>query len=407
MSLRFHPQILVDSDLPPPTDAEEFWAAIDHRGTPLISRSGRPDERRATFLYRCENADQIYLEANRLTDKRLIERGRMQRLEGTDVWWATLDVEASSVFTYGFRELTATTNTFADAVRAHRQSGEPATLDPFNHDADIDATGTGALSIASMDEAPNTDIWRRTHQDELRGSLLRSRTRLPTLDRAVEQLTYIPHPDTVRGPARLLVVTDAEVWFDRLGLPWALEEASAAGTIRPVAVLGISNEHTAERIELLGANPGFVDDLATFTVPAARRTIERTIPLQGVEGTVLSGQSLGGLTALLAALRRPDCFGHVQSHSPSLWWTPDGSVTPANYAHEHQPWINEQFARETATSTHIDLRVGTREDITNDHVDQLHDILISRGYRSRVTHFSGGHDFACWRHALIDGLKEK
>ncbi|HIC0892218.1 TPA: alpha/beta hydrolase-fold protein [Enterobacter hormaechei] len=36
-------------------------------------------------------------------------------------------------------------------------------------------------------------------------------------------------------------------------------------------------------------------------------------------GTVLAGQSLGGILALMGACYAPETFGLVLSHSPSMW----------------------------------------------------------------------------------------
>lgn len=403
--VRNRPTILDESDLPSPRDSGNFWAEVRRRGTPFATGAADADERSATFFYRSGSAERVYLEANRLTDKHRVERGSMYRIEGTDIWWATLEVDAASVFTYGFRELPGSGG-FAEAVAAQRRTGIPAVGDPFNRHPGIDVTGTGPLSVASLDRAPVGQAWSRQDATPPRGTLSRSVVELPGVGRTAGQRTYIPPRDAVDAPLRLLVLTDAEIWFDRLHLAHALEAAVAAGDIEPLAVVGIATRDNAERVELLGANPAFVDDLADTVVPAARAAVATTHPL-GAGSATLAGQSLGGLTALLGALQRPDTFDRVLAHSPSLWWTPDRSVTPANYTSDHQPWITSRFATEPATAAGIDLRVGTREDITNDHVDQLHDVLALRGYDTTAARFSGGHDFACWRHALLAGLQGK
>ena len=34
----------------------------------------------------------------------------------------------------------------------------------------------------------------------------------------------------------------------------------------------------------------------------------------------------------------------------------------------------------------------------------LRDVMISKGYEVAYREFSGGHDYACWRGSLADGL---
>ncbi|HFX4501694.1 alpha/beta hydrolase-fold protein, partial [Escherichia coli] len=48
--------------------------------------------------------------------------------------------------------------------------------------------------------------------------------------------------------------------------------------------------------------------------------------------------------------------------------------------------------------------VGSLEGSTVPHVQQLHQRLITAGVESHCAIYTGGHDYAWWRGALIDGI---
>ncbi len=123
---------------------------------------------------------------------------------------------------------------------------------------------------------------------------------------------YLPDVPVVQ-PLGLLVLTDGEIWFDHLGVSAAIDAAIRSGRIAPVAVLGIDNINAGERVAILGGRRELVLDIAERLLPTLRakyperRWADRT-------QTVLAGQSLGGVTALMAARHAPESFGLVLSH---------------------------------------------------------------------------------------------
>ncbi|ELO82246.1 ferric enterochelin esterase, partial [Salmonella enterica subsp. enterica serovar Enteritidis str. 6.0562-1] len=89
-----------------------------------------------------------------------------------------------------------------------------------------------------------------------------------------------------------------------LGVSAAIDAAIRSGRIAPVAVLGIDNINARERVAILGGRRELVLDIAERLLPTLRanyperRWADRT-------QTVLAGQSLGGVTALMAARHTP------------------------------------------------------------------------------------------------------
>jgi enterochelin esterase family protein len=109
------------------------------------------------------------------------------------------------------------------------------------------------------------------------------------------------------------------------------------------------------------------------------------------------------LTAAFAALRRPDLFGNVLSQSGSFWWSATDSE-----------WLTRQYVHAANVQVRFYLEAGLLENrpapgregasllLANRH---LRDVLEAKGYAVHYSEFMGGHDFACWRGTLAEGLR--
>ncbi|MDX7500830.1 hypothetical protein SJ359_26830, partial [Raoultella ornithinolytica] len=47
-----------------------------------------------------------------------------------------------------------------------------------------------------------------------------------------------------------------------------------------------------------------------------------------------------------------------------------------------------------------------KSDLFNKAVQQLHQSLLAAGLKSALSVYTGGHDYAWWRGAIIDGLTD-
>lgn len=111
---------------------------------------------------------------------------------------------------------------------------------------------------------------------------------------------------------------------------------------------------------------------------------------------VLVGHSLGAVAALHLASRRPDVFGGVVAGSPALWWPGDngqlsGSEVAAAYAG-------------TARVGRLFLEVGSEEGGLLKDARTFRGRLAEAGRDLNYREFRGGHDLACWRGGLADGV---
>ncbi|MGI5452415.1 alpha/beta hydrolase-fold protein [Streptomyces sp. CA-249302] len=388
---------------------ERFWREVADEGAPLVEGvAGAPEERLVTVVWRQDRpVEGVYLLANRVTDKHLAPRGMMRRLDGTDLWYVSLRLPLGLRCSYRIHPFTADDpHITSRGPRRGTARGLPDDRsDPLNHRAGgpfgsmIELDGAPSLTEWHTEPhpAPGTDTFGLLTAD---GTTYRVRRFVPVTGSGTEAGTRAGTEPAARLP--LLVLLDGEKWFDQYGVTSALTAAVAAGRIPPMAVLGIeAGADTAQRMRQLGANPRFIDALADEVVPAV------TADLPGWAGprrTILCGQSLGGLTALAAALRRPTAFGTVLAHSASTWWRPGMNTRPQELESGRDTWLHEQAAAVPVGEVSIRMDVGSNEGTILDDMSSLHALMSARGFTASLNVYSGGHDHCCWAAALVDGL---
>ncbi|WP_178945871.1 alpha/beta hydrolase-fold protein [Kocuria sp. TGY1127_2] len=393
-------------------ELRQWWEQVARSGTPIND----PDSSRVTFLWRGthvqddpQGTESVHLAMNRVTDKDNYDHGLMRHVPGTDIWVRTLELEPNLRVSYGFKPMKPEETPHPGPPRFNRYD---TLRDIFNASDPLVDRGAHGLSLYSGPLSPAQQEWDRHTSRIVEGRIFRSTRTLPcdvAEETARDHWLYVPSPEAPGAdgsPVPLVTIFDAEIWFGNLSLHHAIEAAVEAGRIPPLAVLGISNTDTPDRIAHLGANSDFLRAVADHAIPwAEERAQSAGVELSGREDRVIVGQSLGGLSALVAALELPDVFGHALAHSPSLWWTPDGASKPRDLgAREGMDWITERFHQSAAGDVRVSMAVGEREGLTLPHGRILHQVMLDAGWATTFDTYAGGHDFAWWRGAVLDGL---
>ncbi|MEV1021885.1 alpha/beta hydrolase-fold protein [Streptomyces sp. NPDC050264] len=360
-----------------------------------------PEERLVTVVWREDRpVEGVYLLANRITDKHRARRGMMRRLDGTDVWYVSLRLPVGLRCGYRIHPFGPDDpHLTPDGPRAGSSRGLPDDrMDPLNRQAD------GPFgSLIELDGAPSLTEWLAPASPAGRTDAFD----FPAADGTTYRVRrFVPDGDFTGSGAGLglLVVFDAEQWFDRYGIAGAVTAAVADGRIPPMAVIGVeAGADPAARMRQLGASPPFIDMLAGELLPTVTRELPRWA---GPRRTVLCGQSLGGLTALATALRRPAAFGTVLAHSASTWWRPGMTGRPQAAADGSDTWLYEQASAAQVGDVRIRVDVGSNEGTMVDDLRRLHALMTARGFDVSLNVYTGGHDHSCWAAALIDGLAD-
>ncbi|EMZ8854713.1 esterase family protein [Salmonella enterica] len=395
------PRIYAQLSTNSPIDITRFWHEVESTALPLMTKSNcNTENREVTFLWRSEEALQgVYLRLNRVTDKKDVKKGLMAHIPSTDIWTLTLELPASYRGSYSFIEIPLEMSQEEISQLGGRFSPLPGQSDPFNKTSEINIRGFGE-SVLSLDHAPEQTEWDDTAHI-CSGVLSTSYSFVAGHKRQIR--FYIPGYLN-SDPLGLLVLPDAETWFDRIGITRAIDIAITTGRIAPMAILGIDNINESDRVNILGGNKELILDIARNLIPKLYKDYP-DIVWSGRSNTILAGQSLGGVTALMAALYAPETFGTVISHSPSMWWSPVRN-TPLMFTENDTSWVSKQVLSELPKDVNIRLGVGSLEGATVPHVQQLHHSLLAAGLKSELSVYTGGHDYAWWRGAIIDGLTD-
>ncbi|MGW6022024.1 enterochelin esterase [Streptomyces sp. NPDC055099] len=368
---------------------EEFWAEAASRGTPLVEAlDDDPDHRAVTFLWRGHRATrQVLLVAEGITDRADLAASRLGPLPGTDIWHLTHRLRADHRGSYRMAADISPGEPPASAELLQRRLlslSAHAAPDPLNRRRMPGRWPDRDFSVYELPRVPAPPQAGRP-AGVPRGSVERHRLPAGVLGAERDVWAYLPPPGGPRVELPVLVLNDGDMWFGRLGFQDTLDALVAEGTVPPLAVLAPDAVDRATRTRELGAHDSHVRFLADELLPwAAGRLPLTTDPAR----TLVAGQGLGGLTSLYAGLLRPERFGNVLSQSAPV------------------SGLDASASRPVGASRPLTVRldVGLHEKEILDHHRELYEALRSRDCRVTLNAYNGGHDWACWRAGLTEGL---
>lgn len=363
-------------------------------GTPIIESVARADgtvdesERIATFLYHNEQAEQVLMFINRLTDEKNLDRSLMSRIEGTGWWQLSMQMKTTWRASYNFLpalpgERPAWLGDDDQVrLRAALDAGEG---DPLNPETVCNRIGR-CMGVVQLEDAPVQEfLLTQAEIDELPEP---EWMQTPDGHRYVLGRVGEPGPDSP-----LFVQFDGEMWFSQ-GMEQTLNRAHEAGRIPAMHVFFLHSGGRENRWkELNGDNP-----IADYLVDIAFPHLEAVHGIKtDPQNIVINGQSLGGLSSLLAVLSRPEAFGGAIAQSSSLW----------------QPQVMDRLDELEAAGEidrlrhlYLEIEVGEQEWILVPPHRELKARLEKLGLENaRCTTFNGGHDYACWRGAIVPALE--
>ncbi|MFT3899459.1 MAG: amino acid adenylation domain-containing protein [Gordonia sp. (in: high G+C Gram-positive bacteria)] len=382
---------IVDGE--PGADATTVLAALAEHPTPIVTdHPADPGRQRALLTFVAEpGVHGVYAWVNRLTDGPHGARGQLRRWGSTDLWFAELEIDRAAMATYRFYPYTADDPAHRDGILVYsRDVAERAVSDPRHPRAAESPFG----SVLHGHDAPGLEAWRTAEsapEPAAEGELAAADW---GGDAPVRWRLTAPVGDG-RLPLRIVVLLDADKWFDTCGLPGVLA-SRAADAGGPIALLGIDAPRgAAARLRQLGPNRDFLGAVAGPVLAEARRALGVTEAT-----TVWAGQSLGAVAALAAARWFPGSVDEVLAYSPSMWWKPGLTGRPSEWA--EPSWIAAELAE--ADPLPVRLAVGTNEHLLVDSVTGLADSLTAAGWPVTLRRYAGGHDIAWWAHLLLADL---
>ncbi|WP_405981885.1 alpha/beta hydrolase-fold protein [Streptomyces sp. NBC_00158] len=348
--------------LPGAPGSGEFWTAVGAAGPPssVPAGDGGGGGWTTLFLWRGSPADVVF--------ESWSDPVPLHRWAGTDCWYAEVPMPERLRVTYWFR---------ADGA---------AYADPFNP-----AGAGGDRSVAATPDAPAQPYWPDLGPDPVL-PLPAARIRW---DGGVtgRRRTVRLHP--VGGGGPLVLLLDGDDWLYLHPAATAFEAAVAAGAVPPVTLVFLP---AGDRETEFACGPRLWEAVRDGLLPLVAASGVPADP----DRLVVAGQSLGGLSAVYAALEFPELVSRVACQSGSFWWTPGapGSADPLG-----GPVGGAVAARLRGRTDLSGLRVafdvGEHETRMLPHCALTEALAERAGAAVRVSRSASAHDRAGWRHALL------
>jgi enterochelin esterase-like enzyme len=147
------------------------------------------------------------------------------------------------------------------------------------------------------------------------------------------------------------------------------------------------------RVESLTAPATFEAFVVDELIPAL---VDRLPITDDPARSAVVGQSLGGLAALWLAHQHPGRFGCTVAQSSSLWWPGgDGQLSGDDVLAAYAGSVPPIRLFVEAGSEETQVLSGNR---------RLRQLLAGVGDSAGYREYRGGHDYACWRGGIADGL---
>ncbi|QKZ23782.1 alpha/beta hydrolase-fold protein [Streptomyces chartreusis] len=344
--------------MPGEPGTEEFWAAAEAPKSVPAGGGGWA----TLFLWR-GSAASIDFES-------WSEPVPLNRWGDTDCWYAEVRMPARLRVTYRFLV------------------GDAAHADPLN------PVGAGGdRSIAATPDAPPQPHWPVVGPGtDAVLPLPRARVRWAS-ERLGGRRTVRVHPVGGGGPVVLLL--DGDDWLYLHPAMTAFDSAFAAGDMPPVTLVFLPAKDRAAEFT---CRPELWEAVRDELLPLVA---ESGVPAD-LGRLVVAGQSLGGLSALYAALRFPDLVSRVACQSGSFWWTPEAMDLADPMSGPVGGSIAARLLeRPELSRLRIAFDVGEHETRMLPHCERTELLTEQAGATVRVSRSAAGHDRAGWRHALL------
>ncbi|WP_328308546.1 alpha/beta fold hydrolase [Streptomyces sp. NBC_00442] len=292
----------------------------------------------------------------------------LTRWRDTDCWYAEVRMPARLRVTYQFR------------------TDDGSYADPYNP-----VGAGGERSVAATPDAPPQPHWPAVDASDVL-PLPRARVRWASA-RLGGRRTVRLHPVGGGGPVVLLL--DGDDWLHLHPAMTAFDAAYDAGEMPPATLVFVPAK---DRLAEFGCRPAWWEAVRDELLPLLA---EADVPLD-VTTLVVAGQSLGGLSAMYAALEFPELVNRVACQSPSLWWSPGAEELADPLGAPVGGAIAARLRERPAPAgLRVAFDLGEHETRMRPHCELVESLTERAGATVRISRSAAGHDRAGWRQALL------
>lgn len=363
---------------------DTFWAKCAGNA-PLVEPLANDAEKLlVTFLWRDDQATERVEVRGGPFDS---SRTPFDRIPGSDVWYHSERLPRDSRYVYSLI-VTKRVPGLAKNGAAETVAVETYPLDPLNPRV------FNAGSVLELPDAPR-DSWHVPRDGAAKGIVEHVKLESRALGESRSLRVYRSPASEGKSPPQVLAVfLDGEDCEQLMSLPTVLDNLVAEGKIPPIVAVMVDSQGMRGR-DLIFHDP-FVEFLADELAPWAAESYQMQL---APERTLVSGMSLGGLTATYVCLKRPEVFGNALSQSGSFW-----RRHPQHLA-EVEGWLPGETANSPPVNVQYYLEVGRFEApgmVENNR--RMRDVLRAKGSTVTYAEYHGGHDHVNWRVSVGKGL---
>ena len=305
---------------------------------------------------------------------------RLTRLEGTDIWYLTLQLPAKSRIEY--------------KLEVVRDGHGEWIQDPLNTSTARDPFGANSVAHSAGYEVPS---WVQPDPTAAKGFVDEIWIDSTTFGRRGFGM-YIPARFQRSRTYPVLVVHDGHDYMRYASLTTILDNL-------------MDRLEIADAIVVLTSSPDrlheYADDErhARFVTEELVPYVQRLLPITDEpQYRCLMGASFGAVASLSAAYRYPGFYGRLLLQSGSFAFTDIGDRNPRGQLFDRiVAMMNRYRAEPTVLSEKIYVSVGMYESLIYEN-RSLVPVLMSTGMDVRYVEARDGHNWENWRDRLRDGL---
>lgn len=303
-----------------------------------------------------------------------------KRIEGTDVWYLTVNLPDNSRVEYKFEVIRGGTSEWIE--------------DPLNPLKAHDPFGANSVCQSYGYEIPS---WTKEDEEARPGSLYEIALPSKALRRDCDVTLYLParFSRTARYP--LLIVHDGGDYLKYSSLKTVLDNLIHR---LEVAEMIVAMLHPRDRLKEYANSAAHARFLTDELVPH----LEKQYPLiEQAAGRGLMGASFGAVAALSTAWRNPIFYGHLILQSGSFAFT---DIGPARRPPVFRPvikFVNGLRDRPRRVADKVFVSCGIYESLIYENRSMV-PVLQSTGMDVRYVEARDGHNWENWRDRLRDAL---
>lgn len=405
--------------------SQPWWKAIISIGTPFFQKL---DEENClvTFIWQDVEGSEgvssivnVLLDINSLTDHHSWAPFCLNRFACTDVWLGQLTVNSKWRGSYSFIPLTANQlpnvaqKKGGDSTQAQRtwwvDVVQNQTYDELNL-LPAQISGWGMSSPLHLPNAPEEKGWKEWDQGIL--SFLSAEQIEPVHWSSLmlnNQRNCSLFSTAIEASAPLVILLDGQKWGAASGTLSVLQYLTDQQHIVPAHYLLVPSIDGRTRWQELGCSSVFwqavLDELLPYTLQCLAEKNASILEY------IIVGQSLGGLSAVYAALTFPDDFSKVISLSGSFWWPEENRVNGSMLDQSERELLPKGSPVEKVRDGELGVRhlrafltVGSGEKDMCLYNQMMYDAIQQQNGDVLLETVQGGHDWLSWRSGLVNGL---